>query len=344
MKRRGSNLRKFVMRHFVAPLLRFLPLGLAHLATEFIGRVEFALNARYRNWLLEAIRDNIDRTGVNWDLHETARLVSGRMARWRVRDLLLGGKNSSRVLENYFVQGEENLKTAIAQGKGVILLSNHFGAHIQVANWMLRSGIEFRFLTERPRHLSKELAQYFRSEGPLGQKDLFLSRSKAGNAATAAIMRALKCLKAGHVVLTTNDVRWNDNRSVVGRLMGIDWKFTSTWVMLAQRSQAPVVPVFCLMKADGRHELRFLPPEQIPIDADLTEVIQKSLDRLQEMINAEPGNSTEFIGWSLDRSPEGLEVRVTPVETKPGQKIPAPHFDLAGKPESNEAGLTGNSH
>lgn len=344
MKRRGSNLRKFLMRHFVAPVLRLMPLGRAHLATESMGRLEFALNASYRKWLLAAIQDHIERTGVNWNLNETARLVAGRTARWRVRDLLLGGKNGSRVLENFVAIGQENLDSAMAEGKGVILLSNHFGAHIQVANWMLRRGIEFRFLTERPRHLSNELAEYFRSEGPLGQKELFLSRHKAGNAATAAIMRALKCLKAGHVVLTTNDVRWNDNSSVVGRLMGIDWRFTSTWVMLAQRSQAPVVPVFCLMKSDGSHELRFLPPEHIPLDADVSAVIQKSLDRLQDMINAEPGNSSEFLSWSLDSSPEGFEVRVTPVETGPiVPKIPSPHFDLAAKATS-EAGSSANSH
>jgi len=98
------------------------------------------------------------------------------------------------------------------------------------------------------------------------------------------------------------------------------------------------------MRPDGRHELRFLPAEQIAPNADHTLVIQQSLDRLQAMINAEPGNAMEFLDWPLDRSAGALEVRVTPLETKPGQKIPAPHFDLAGKPESNEAGLTGNSH
>ena len=344
MKRRGSNLRKWLMSHFVVPVVRCLPLDRAHLVIEAIGRTEFALNSAYRKWLIASIEDSQNRTGADWDIKQTARLVAGRTARWRVRDMLLDGNNHKRILESFIVTGQENLESAIAQGKGVILLSNHFGAHIQVGNWMLRRGIEFRFLTERPRHLSNLLARYFRSEGPLGQKELFLSRHKSGNAATAAIMRALKCLKAGHVVLTTNDVRWNDNRSVVGTLMGIQWKFTSTWVMLAQRSQAPVVPVFCLMRSDGRHELRFLPPEQIAPDADPAQVIQQSLDHLQAMIIAEPGNSTDFLGWSLDRSPEALEVRVTPVDAAPGQKIPAPHFDLSGKPAANEAHFTGKSH
>lgn len=344
MKRRGSNIRKFLMRYFVLPAVRLLPPNRAHLAIEKIGRAEFYLNSRFRQYLISSIEEAKSRLGVSWDTLSTARLVAGRTTRWRLRDLLLDGKNSQKFLESFIVNGQENLENAIAQGKGVILLSNHFGAHLQVANWMLRRGIEFRFLTERPRSLSKVLDKYFRSEGPLGQKDLFLSRHKSGNAATASIMRALKCLKAGHVVLTTNDVRWNDNRSVIGTLMGIQWRFTSTWVMLAQRSQAPVVPVFCSMRPDGRHELCFLPAEQFAPDADHTKVIQQSLDRLQAMINAEPGNAMEFLDWPLDRSAGTLEVRVTPIETTPGQKIPAPHFDLAGKSVLSDADLTGNSH
>jgi len=346
MKRRGSNIRKWIMRHFVVPVARCLPLDRAHLLIEKIGHFEFELNPHYRRYVFSLINEANSRLGLNWPLVETSRLVAGRLTRWRVRDLLLDGENSARVLDSFSVDGLDNLQSAIAEGHGVVLLSNHFGAHIQVANWMYRQGIEFRFLTERPRHLSKVIDKYFRSEGPLGQRELFLSRHKSGNAATAAIVRALKCLKAGHVVLTTNDVRWNDNRSVVARLMGIDWRFTSTWVMLAQRSKAPIVQVFCLMLPDGRHELRFLPPEHIPADADPAEWIQKTLDRLQAMINLEPGNSCEFLSWPFDRSAEGLSVRVSPVDevTSVDRSIPSPHFGIAAKANAEESGKITKSH
>ncbi len=338
MRRRGSNIRKWIMRHIVVPVARCLPLERAHLLIEKIGLLEYDFNHQYRAHLKSLVTEANSRLDVNWPVRRTARIIAGRMARWRLRDLLLDGKNSARALASFRVDGLENLEQAMAEGNGVVLLSNHFGAHLQVANWMYRRGIEFRFLTERPRSLSKVIDKYFRSEGPLGQRELFLSRHKAGTAATASILRAIKCLKAGHVVLTTNDVRWNDNRSVVASLMGIQWRFTSTWVMLAQRSKAPIVQVFCLMLPDGRHELRFLPPEHIPADADPAQWIQKTLDRLQAMINLEPGNSCEFIGWPLDHSPEGLSVRVSPITEAPSDHtIPAPHFGIAGQTQSVES-------
>lgn len=302
MRRHGMNFRKWVMNRFVIPYLRRLPVERAHLLSERIGQVEFRLSPMYRNALLKFVEVGKVRLNTDWDVPSTAQQLAGRLTRWRIRDILLDGLDDQAALAAFDVIGRENLDDAIAQGKGVVLVSNHFGGHILPAHWMLRSGIDFRFLTERPRHISKALSDYFQSEGPTGQKELFISRKNVGNEGVSSLFRSIRCLKSKLVLLVACDVRWDDNQSVVGQFMGLNWKFTPIWAILSQRSGAPVVPVFCSMLPNGRLLLEFCPSEQISTSANLTEVVQRALDRVEARVKADPGNSNDYFFWSIEDS------------------------------------------
>lgn len=332
MRRHGMNLRKWVMKSFMMPCLRRLPTNRSFLLSERIGRVESSLLPGYRKDLRRVVSEANRHFGTDWDIAETARQLAGRLTRWRTRDILLDNLDRESALASFVVTGREHLDQALAQGKGVVLLSNHFGSHMLPAHWMLRSGVEFRFLTERPRHISKLLAKYFQSEGPTGQKELFISRKKAGNQGVSSLIRSIRCLKANHVLLVACDVRWDDNQSVVGRFMGIHWKFTPIWAILSMRSGAPVVPVFCSMMPDGRHHLEFLPPESIPADANLTELVQASLERVEARVKTDPGNSNDYFFWKFDRSELSASMRVdlqdsTLTDSKNAPNTPPPpHF------------------
>ncbi|MEI7921918.1 MAG: lysophospholipid acyltransferase family protein [Planctomycetota bacterium] len=327
------NFRKWIMARIVVPVLRRFPISKATNFVEGFGRWEFDRVPELRKELITAVNLAKTQLGADWDVESVTRQLAGRLIRWNLRDVLVDGPSARRALETFDIIGQENFDAAMAEGKGVILLSNHFGGHILPAHWMLRKGINFRFLTERPRHVSKSLLKHFEQTGPLGQKELFISRKKSGNDGVSSIFRSLRLLKAKHVVLVACDVRWNDNQSVVGRFMGELWKFTPIWAILAQRSTAPVLPCYCSMLPDGRHLIEFGAVEHVAPGQSLQAAVQASLDRVECKVKQDPLNSNDYFLWATDTSRASLDVRYiesesTEISIDQAHASNSPHFDV----------------
>jgi len=328
MRRSGMNLRKWLMNTFAVPVLRRMPIDRATNFVEGIGRWEYDRVPELRRQLDQAVGEAAARMGAGWDLSTTARNLSGRLTRWRLRDVLLDGPDAGRALNAFEVVGGQHLDQALAEQRGVILLSNHFGGHILPAHWMLRKNLDFRFLTERPRHLSKSLETYFSSTGPMGQQEMFVSRKKKGNDGVASIIRSLRVLKSRYVILVASDVRWLDNQSVTAEFLGERWKFTPIWAILAQRSGAPVVSVYCSMLPGGQHRLEFAEPRHIAQGEDISACVQQELRRIESKVLEDPENANDYFFWALDQSPAAAELRVTTQPNDASKSIPSPHFGI----------------
>lgn len=328
MRRSGMNLRKWLMNTFAVPVLRRMPIDRATNFVEGIGRWEYDRVPELRRQIDQAVAEAAQRMNAGWDLSTTARNLSGRLTRWRLRDVLLDGPDADRALNAFEVVGGEHLDHAMAEQRGVILLSNHFGGHILPAHWMLRKNLDFRFLTERPRHLSKSLDTYFSSTGTMGQQEMFVSRKKKGNDGVASIIRSLRVLKSRYIILVASDVRWLDNQSVTAQFLGEHWKFTPIWALLAQRSGAPVVSVYCSMLPGGTHRLEFAEPRHIAPNADIPEIVQQELRRIEARVLADPENANDYFFWALDQSPAAAELRVITPSTDSSKSIPSPHFGI----------------
>jgi KDO2-lipid IV(A) lauroyltransferase len=331
------NFRKWVMNRIAVPVLRRLPLARATDYVEAIGRWEFDRLPGLREHIIHAVSEARTRLNVDWDTKATARNLSGRLTRWRLRDILLDGPDAELALNSFEIVGLEHFEQARAQGRGVILLSNHFGGHMLPAHWMLRHGIDFRFLTERPRHVSRALDDYFRSTGPVGQQELFISRKRSGNDGVSSLMRSLRILKSQYVLLLASDVRWANNLSVTARFLGERWKFTPIWAVLSQRSNAPVVSVYCSMLPEGKHRIEFAPPLNIAPDANLDEIVQNELSRLESRVLADPENANDYFFWALDQTDYARELRVLddPEPKAASETIRGPHFDVDSHAATN---------
>jgi KDO2-lipid IV(A) lauroyltransferase len=300
MRRRGLNIRKGLLR-LVLPLIRRLPPAKAASLITGIGHVEYRIVRGLRVRFDTAVARGDAYFKGHWDVARLGRELAGNQIRWRTRDQLLDGLNDAAVKALVRVSGREHFESAVAEERGVILLGNHFGAHLIPAHWVARQGYPLRLVMERPHHVSRLLSRQFDSEGPLGQKKLFISRKADASESAASILRATRVLKAGMVVFIASDVRWSGQNVVSGRFLGRDYEFSATWAKLAALSGAPVVPVFCAMASDGSHELEFLEGWHIAASSTGHEIanwVQKSLDELEARVAREPANSNDYFFWS----------------------------------------------
>jgi KDO2-lipid IV(A) lauroyltransferase len=291
-----------VLLQFLFPVLRRLPPEAAARMVSRIGRAEYALVPGLRSKFERAVTRAQSHFQADWEPARVAAELAGNQVRWRTRDLLLDGRPDAEVERLFRVQGEEHLRTAHARKKGVILLGNHFGAHLMPAHWVVRRGYPLRLFMERPHHVSRLLAREFDTEGPLGQKDLFISRGSDPAESARSIFRAARILKAGYLVFIAGDVRWQDKHTVPLEFLGRPCRISTTWVALAALSGAPVVPTFCRMDPDGSHDLAFLPAIQIPpetaSDGQSCAWVADFLSEIERRVRIDPANSNEYLFWA----------------------------------------------
>src|SRR5581483_12209144 len=124
-----------------------------------------------------AVRRGAEHFGCAWDVPVLARRLAGNHVRWHARDQLFDGLSNEQAGELLCVVGREHVEAALREGRGLILLFNHFGPFLMPAHWLVRQGYPLRWFTERPRHISRLVSATFQTDGPLGQRELFISRN-----------------------------------------------------------------------------------------------------------------------------------------------------------------------
>jgi KDO2-lipid IV(A) lauroyltransferase len=300
MDRRGLNIRKGFLKTFL-PVLRTLPLPRASRFVSGIGRMEYRLSASLRRTFRDAVAHGQSALNCTWDIPEVSREMAGNHVLWRTRDLLLDGVSDQRAHDMFTVIGREHLDAARGPGQGCIILANHFGAHLLPAHWLFREGFPVRFYMERPRHISRFMSQRFNTQGPLGQQGLFISRHGVPADSAGSILRAARAIKAGLLLYLAGDVRWTGRLTESARFLGATMQFSTTWVVLAAMTEAPVVMVFCRMQPDGRYHLEFHPAFRIPRDAaekgETRNWVHRFLQILEDQVRRYPSNSNDYFFW-----------------------------------------------
>ena len=310
MGRLKAGLQKQTLR-VLLPLLRHTPARVSAAVVDAMGWFNYMVVPGNRTDYGARITRGRHELGESWNNDVIARRYASGLVHWRTRDRLLDGLSDDQAIDRFQVEGRDHLDDAYASKRGVILLGNHFGTHLHPSHWLFRERYPLRLFMERPRNISKYLAGQLRTSGALGQERLFISRKSTPTEAAGSILRAMQILKAGMILQIASDVRWQGSHTAPGEFLGSTYLFSTTWVVLAAMTGAPVIPVFCRPDAAGRSLIEFQPSFRVPADAIRSghagDYVQRSLDNLVAQIRLHPDLSNDYFTWP--RSEIGL-VRV----------------------------------
>ena len=300
MGRLKVGLQRHALR-VLLPVLRRTPAACSAAVVDAMGWINFRLVPGNRAIYQAAIeRGRLD-LGERWDDVAVARRLASGLVHWRSRDRLLDGLTDAQAVRRFEVAGREHLDRAYAQKRGVILLGNHFGSHLHASHWLYRERYPLRLFMERPRNVSRYLTEQFRTDGPLGQEKLFISRRSTPTEAAGSILRAMRILNAGMILEIAGDVRWQGAHTAPADFLGATHQFSTTWVVLAALTGAPVVPAFCRPDNQGRYCLDFLPAYKVPADAPRNGqagvFVQRALDAIAEQVRHHPDQSNDYFTW-----------------------------------------------
>jgi phosphatidylinositol dimannoside acyltransferase len=280
----------------VLPGLRRLGPEACDAALAAFGRAIVAANSTQRREIALAVERANALLGAHWDEPATRQAVAANLARFSARDYPLDGVADEEALSRFDVDGAENLDAALAQGRGVVLVGSHLGAHVSAQHWLYRRGVPVRLLVQRPKHVSKDLHRRFDRDETHAQASFFLRRSMTPAESVQRLLRARSALRDGLAVYLSGDILWPGPNCRGGRLLGVDRTFLAIWADLAAHTRAPVVFLFAKHRPCGRYALTFDVPRSIdPGGEDLA--VAGYLRRLESEIRMNPADAVAYLLW-----------------------------------------------
>jgi lauroyl/myristoyl acyltransferase len=292
---------KYLLLLACARLLGRLPTRVLYLLAAVAAVLTYAFARRIRQNVWDNMRHVMGPNTPKKELRRAARRVFGNWARSYADLIHLPyldlPKFFDQKLTYHGVEG--NMLPAIANGKGVIITSGHFGSVELGIQGMLGKGVKVIVLTEplQPPALSRLVDGLRASKG-----HTFLPVS------IGSIKTLLRSIKAGGVVGIMCD-RDIEGRSIRVPFCGTPTRVPVGVVELATRTGATIVPIFIHRKNGDACEAFLEPPLQLVNSgnpqADLKTNVRRLLERFEAHLRRDPGQWAVLEAiWDEDKDEE----------------------------------------
>jgi KDO2-lipid IV(A) lauroyltransferase len=279
---------KYLLILSCARLLGRLPTRVLYLLAAVAAILTYTFAGRLRRNVWDNMRHVMGPNTPKKELRRATRQVFGNWAKSYADLIHLPYLDLDKFFEQKLVYHgfEENMLPAIANGKGVIISSGHFGNVELGIQGFLGRGIKMTVLTEpiQPPRLSRLI------DGLRGSKGHAFLPVGIGS-----IKTVLRTIKAGGVVGLMCD------RDIEGRSIRVPFCGTPTSVPvgiveLATRTGATIVPIFIHRKSGDACEAFLEPPLELvnsgDPQADLKTNVRRLLERFEAHLRRDPGQWT----------------------------------------------------
>ncbi|MFV2073249.1 MAG: lysophospholipid acyltransferase family protein [Thermoanaerobaculales bacterium] len=246
--------------------------GISELKPSLVGSAMYYLLPVRRRIVMDNLRQVFGNRLNERELRRLARCFYSHFTKTIAENLAMIVSSERRIAGQVDVIGVEHVLAAAEQGKGVLILTGHFG------NWELSAVaamLQFSQYQHRFHVIRKSLSP--------GLENIVFGRfRKAG----LEIISAVDALSHVTDALEKNDVVIfiMDQHAVVGskaiavEFLGKEAGTNRSLALIAARSGAPVVPASSYRKPDGRHVMRFFEPlECISADNSREEIYLNTL-------------------------------------------------------------------
>jgi KDO2-lipid IV(A) lauroyltransferase len=278
---------KYVAFLVVYKTLAWLPVRAAYAIARAAGDLAYLFQGRSRRYVKDNMRHVLGPNADEKEVSRAAREVFRNVTRYYADLIRLPRIDPHRLLtQDLNIHGLENLKNALAQGKGVVLVSAHYGNTELTVQALAALDVCAYVLTEplQPRQLSDLIHRIRSTHGHIYQP-----------VSMSSVKGALRYLRQGKLVAILCD-RDIQKTGQLLPLCGCPARFPVGAAMLAVHTGAQVVPTFSHRQGPGRDEVWIEPA--LPLERtgdeehDVRAITEKILARFEEYLRRDPGQWT----------------------------------------------------
>ncbi len=254
--------------------VRLLSVERAQAVGRRMGRLWYGLDARRRRVALDNLTMAFDGQKSKSEVESLSREVFEQVGVTASEACRFGSLPKEWFIERLLVEGQEHYWKALEVGKGVLILTAHFG------NWELM-GL-FPSLNGHPVGVVARTA-----DNPAIEREIARIRCRFGNwviPKREALRESLRILRAGGAVAVLIDQNVADREGVFVEFFGRPACTTPTMALLALKTDAAVVPTFCVRMADGSHQVFVEPPVSLERTGDLERDVLVNTQRFTDVI------------------------------------------------------------
>lgn len=261
------NLSKFCQARANVFLYKFLPFRMSRWYLGVLGRLYFFLKRQEKELIQHTIRQVFGATLEGKSLKTLIRHTFRGIVEHYHEKLFVAYSNFPRLLkflrERVRLEGEVHLREALARGRGLILVTGHYGAVEFLPGVLAVRGYPAtmicRFQTNRLRESLKKRAEAV---------NLQLVDADAGN----VFLMAMKALKQGRILITECDEfdEWRLDHGRMLTFLNRRLEGDRTLEILQKRSGAPVVTALLQRNGGISYTLSFTPITRPAADPQTT--------------------------------------------------------------------------
>lgn len=173
--------------------------------------------------------------------------------------------------------GKEHLDQALAAGKGVILVSAHFGSFPVMLSKLSLEGYPVSGVM---RYMRDEKAEqlFYKKRTEVGIKTIY---SKPQRECTE---KCLKALRKNELLFLLTDQNFGSGSGVFVDFFGTKAATAPGPVVLAMRTKAAIIPCFIVRKPDETHAIIIEREIKLEEGADYDDLLQRNVQRLTDII------------------------------------------------------------
>jgi len=244
---------------------------------EKLGIAMYCLLARHRKVAFEGLSHAFGKTKSPAEIKKIARDCFIYMAK-SISELAFAIGRPGFIRLSSGIEGKEHLDQALAKGKGVILVSGHFGNFVLMLAKLSIDGYKTSVIM-RPLK-NRKIRSLFETDRAKLDINTIDSIPR-----TACVADTIKALRENRVLLIPLDQNFG-TAGVYVDFFGRKAATATGPVVLAQRTGSVILPCFMIRQKDDKHLIVFEPALELINGKDEAETIEKNIQRITNIIES----------------------------------------------------------
>jgi KDO2-lipid IV(A) lauroyltransferase len=266
-----------------------LPFGLVRAVTGFFIALGFLCAIRQKRIARESL-------SIAFGSEKTSKEIEGILRNCFVNlgkgmiELIYFMAHPKMIKQNVSFEGKEHLDQAFAQGKGVIIVSAHFGNFPLMLLRLAQEGYSANAIIRRTR--DEKIEEYFQKQRTsLGLHTIY------SHPRQHCVLESLKALRNNAFLFIPLDQNFGSGAGVFVDFFGEKAATATGPVVFALRAGSPIVPMFIVREPNDTHKIIIEPAMMIEKQEDEKKTVEHNVARITRIIEQYIRHYPQEWGW-----------------------------------------------